>query len=148
LADPSLDRALEFEPANPVDVYARAVALGQIPAGKYHRLACERHIRDRQRECRGDFPFEFVWEKAERFLRFMRKLKHYKGEWAGQTIQPSDFQVFRLGSIFGWRHQTTGMRRFTTAYNELPRKQGKSLEAAVVAIYVTFFEGEPGAEGY
>jgi phage terminase large subunit-like protein len=30
----------------------------------------------------------------------------------------------------------------------LPRKSGKSLEAAVVAIYATFFEGEPGAEGY
>lgn len=142
------DLAAEFRAANPVDTYARRVVLGEIPAGKYHRLACVRHLKDRAREGRGDFPFRFVWEKADRFLRFMGKLKHYKGEWAGQFIAPTDFQVFRLGSIFGWRHETTGMRRFTTAYNELPRKQGKSLEAAVVAIYATFFEGEPGAEGY
>jgi phage terminase large subunit-like protein len=34
------------------------------------------------------------------------------------------------------------------AYNEVPRKNGKSLEAAVVALYESFFDGEPGAEGY
>lgn len=133
---------------NPVDAYAARVVSGDVSAGKYHRLACERHIRDRQREGRGDFPYVFRWEMADRFLRFMQKLKHYKGEWAGQPIEPSEFQEFRLGSIFGWRHEVTGLRRFTTAYNELPRKNGKSLEAAVVAIYVTFFEGEPGSEGY
>lgn len=134
--------------ANQVDAYAYRVACGDLPAGKYHRLSCVRHISDRRREGRGDFPFVFRWDAADRFLRFMRKLKHYKGEWAGQPIDPTEFQVFRLGSVFGWRHEDTGLRRFTTAYHELPRKQGKSLEAAIVAIYATFFEGEPGAEGY
>src|SRR4029077_10738902 len=42
----------------------------------------------------------------------------------------------------------TGYRRFRTAYNELPRKSGKSLEAAIVVDYVSFVDGEPGAEGY
>jgi phage terminase large subunit-like protein len=124
------------------------VVSGAVPAGKYHRLACQRHLNDLRRVGTAGFPFVFRPDLAERFFRFSEKLKHYKGEWAGQPIVLTDFQRFRLGCIFGWRHAVTGLRKFTTAYNELPRKQGKSLEAAVVSIYVTFFEGESGAEGY
>jgi phage terminase large subunit-like protein len=133
---------------DPVEAYALRVSLGELPAGKYHRLACERHLLDLERMGAPDFPYVFDWKEAKRFLDFAGQLRHYKGEWAGQLIKLSPFQVFRLGSVFGWRHRTTWHRRFTTAYNELPRKSGKSLEAAVVAIYATFFEGEPGAEGY
>lgn len=134
---------------NPVDAYAREVVAGQVPAGKYHRLACVRHLKDRAREQTPGFPYRFDWAHAGRFLSFARKMKHYKGrQFAGTLFEPTPFQVFRLGSIFGWRHATTGYRRFTTAYNEIPRKQGKSFEAAIVGVYVTFFEGEPGAEGY
>jgi phage terminase large subunit-like protein len=86
--------------------------------------------------------------EADRFIRFASQLRHYKGEWAGQYIRLEPQQMFRLGSILGWVQVDTGLRRFRHAYNELPRKNGKSLEAAVVALYVTFFDGEPGAEGY
>jgi phage terminase large subunit-like protein len=133
---------------NPVDSYARDVVDGRLAAGKYHRLACERHLKDRAREHTSAFPYRFDFAAADRFFKFAGLLKHYKGEWAGQPITLSACQVFRLGNIFGWRHAKSGLRRFTTSYNELPRKSGKSLEAAVVAVYVTFFEGEPGAEGY
>lgn len=128
--------------------YALAVTSGALPAGKYHRLSCARHLNDLKRQDTPAFPYVFEITQAERFFRFSAQLKHYKAEWAGRPIELSDFQKFRLGCIFGWRHARTGFRRFTTAYNELPRKSGKTLEAAVVAIYVTFYEGEPGAEGY
>lgn len=133
---------------HPVDAYAAAVVAGQVPAGTYHRLACARHLRDRKREATKAFPYRFDVAKADRFFRFAGKLKHYKGEWARQPIVLQPFQQFRLGSIFGWVHRETGLRRFRTSYNELPRKNGKSLEAAVVAVYLTFFDGEQGAEGY
>jgi hypothetical protein len=45
-------------------------------------------------------------------------------------------------------HVDTGLRRIRNAYNELPRKNGKSLEDAIMALYITFFDDEPGAEGY
>jgi len=131
-----------------VDTYARDVVAGRIPAGKYHKLACARHVRDRARERSPDFPWYFDGKAASRFFRFAEQLKHYKGEWAGQHIELQPHQLFRLGSIFGWLHHETKLRRFRTAYNELPRKNGKSLEAAVVMLYVAFFDKEPGAEGY
>ncbi len=131
-----------------IDAYAADVVDGRIPAGKYHRLSCARHLRDMARQGTPGFPYRFDLARAERFFAFAEKLKHYKGEWAGQPILLQPYQRFRLGSLFGWIHAETGLRRFRTAYNELPRKQGKSLEAACVMLYGTFFDGEPGAEGY
>jgi phage terminase large subunit-like protein len=134
---------------NVVDQYAHAVVGGDLPAGTYHRLACARHLRDRQREAARSFPYVFDVREAERFFRFAGSLKHYKGEqFAGTPIALAAVQCFRLGSVFGWLHRDSGLPRFTTAYNELPRKSGKTLEAAVVALYKVFFCGEPGAEGY
>lgn len=135
--------------ARDVDSYCGDVVDGRIPAGKYHRLACARHLTDRARENKSWFPYRFDSKQASRFFRFAGKLKHYKGrQFVGKPIDLSPYQQFTLGSVFGWRHVGTGLRRFTTSYKEVPRKTGKSLEAAIVALYVPFFEGEAGAEGY
>lgn len=131
-----------------IDAYARDVVAGKVLAGKFHRLACARHRRDRDREATRAFPYWFNLERAERFFRFASQLRHYKGEWAGQYIVLERHQLFRLGSLLAWTHVDTGLRRYRVSYNELPRKQGKSLEAAVVALYLSFFDGEAGAEGY
>jgi phage terminase large subunit-like protein len=131
-----------------VDAYAELVAAGTVPAGKYHQLACVRHLHDRVREGTPAFPYRFDALGAERFFSFTRKLSHYKGEWAGQKIDLQPYQQFRLGSLFGWVHQLTGLRRFRTSYSEIPRKNGKTLEAALVLLYASFFDDEPGAEGY
>lgn len=133
---------------NPIDAYALEVIAGRVPAGKYHRLACVRHMTDRGREQTPGFPYRFDAARAKRFVDFAQKLKHYKGEWAGTPIMLQPYQVFRLGCIFGWIHAETGLRRFRQAYNEIPRKNGKTLEAAIVLLYLTFFDGEQGAEGY
>jgi phage terminase large subunit-like protein len=131
-----------------MDEYAAAVVAGRVPAGTYHRLACARHQRDRAREATAAFPFRLDLARANRFLSFGQELRHYKGDWAGQRIVWQPHQIFRLGSLFGWIHTDTGVRRFRNCYNELPRKNGKSLETAVVGVYATFFDNEAGAEGY
>lgn len=131
-----------------VDAYAHAVVKGRVPAGHYHRLACARHLRDRAREGTAAFPYRFDAAKADRFFRFAAKLKHYKGEWAGTFIVLQPWQLFRRGSLYGWVHVDTGLRRFRTAYDEVPRKNGKTLELAIAAVYTTFYDHEPGAEGY
>jgi phage terminase large subunit-like protein len=133
---------------NEIDRYASDIVRGRLPAGRYHRLACERHMRDRDRENTRGFPYVFRPELAERFFRFAQALRHYKGEWAGEYIVLQPHQKFRLGSVFAWQHRDTGLRRFRVSYNEIPRKNGKSLEAACVALYGSFFDGEPGAEGF
>lgn len=131
-----------------VEQYARAVVEGRVPAGKYHRMACARHLKDLARQGTPEFPYRFDLAIAERVWRFAEKLKHYKGEWAGQLIVLRPDQKFRKGCKFGWVHVETGLRRFRNSYEEIPRKNGKSLDAAVETLYATFFDGEGGAEGY
>ena len=133
---------------NVIDAYAQSVVNGAVPAGKYHRLSCARHLRDRAREGTPGFPYRFDLAKAERFFRFAAQLKHYKGEWAGQLIHLEPWEQFITGSLFGWVHTGTGLRRFRTAFTQVPRKNGKTLIAAIVLIYLAFFDGEAGAEGY
>ena len=133
---------------NVVDAYAQSIVSGALPAGKYHKLACARHLRDRAREGTPEFPYRFDLEKAMLFFRFAEKLKHYKGEWAGQTIHLEPWEQFITGSVLGWVHAKTGNRRFRTAFTQVPRKNGKTLIAAIMLLYLTFFDGESGAEGY
>lgn len=133
---------------NAVDRYAEDVVAGRVPAGKYHRAACLRHLHDRTRQGTPDFPFTFEVGHGERIERFFSRLKHYKGEWAGQPIVLQPWQQFIEWSIAGWRHRQTGLRRFRMAYVEVPRKNGKTLLGGGNADYFVFFDGEPGAEGY
>ncbi|HUU83300.1 MAG TPA: terminase large subunit [Phycisphaerae bacterium] len=133
---------------NPLDAYAQAVVSGALPTGKYHRLACERHLHDRKREGTPDFPYRLDMDRVNRLVRFAEKLKHYKGAWAGTFIHLEPWEVFILGSLIGWVHCETGLRRFRTAFHEVPRKNGKTLIAAIILLYLAFFDGEQGAEGY
>jgi phage terminase large subunit-like protein len=52
-----------------------------------------------------------------------------------------------IAPVFGW-YRSDGARRFSEAYNELPRKNGKTTIAAGVALYALTADGEQGAEVY
>jgi phage terminase large subunit-like protein len=130
---------------NAVTAYAKAVLAGDIPACRFMRLACERHLRDL--EMTGQRDFRFDAEAAERAVDFFRFLKHSKGEWAGQPFELSPWQAFVIGCIFGWK-RADGLRRFRVAYVEVPRKNGKSTLAAGIGLYLFIADEEPGAEVY
>lgn len=128
-----------------VTTYAQQVLDGAIPAGRLVRLACERHLRDLETGHQRGLWFDN--EAAERAIVFFGFLRHSKGEWAGEPFELSLWQAFIVGSVFGWKRED-GTRRFRTAYNEVPRKNGKSTLSAGVGLYLAFFDNEPGAEVY
>jgi phage terminase large subunit-like protein len=130
---------------DPVTGYARRVVDGDEPAGALLRAACARHINDlAAADGRG---WQWSSETAGKAIAFFGKLRHYKGEWAGQPIDLQPFQQFIVGSLFGWLLED-GRRRFRQAYCEQPRGQGKSTTAAGIALRLLAFDGEPGAEVY
>jgi phage terminase large subunit-like protein len=136
--------------------YARDVAVGRIPACKWTRLACERHLEDKRRSKTKAFPFKFDAEKAERFCRFAELLPHIKGRWArpdpkkphANRLKLEPWQCFIGLSLFGWVHKRTGRRRFRKASIYLPRKNGKSTIAAAIGHWMAWKDGEVGAEVY
>jgi phage terminase large subunit-like protein len=142
--------------------YEDDVLAGTIPACQWVRLACERNRRDRARLATGDpaFPYELNASKAKRVCLTAEMLPHIKGpeaqvigydeigrsRWATLVLQP--WQIWQFVAIFGWVHRVTGLRRFRVALTLVPRKNGKSMMAAVVALFMLTADGESGAECY
>lgn len=127
--------------------YVDDVLSGAVPAGKWVRLACERHQRDMARK---DWQYRFDADKAERVCRFVELFPHVKGRWAAGSAKPlrlEPWQCFALCSVFGWVNKQ-GMRRFRKARWYMARKQGKSSLAAPIGLYMLAADGEPGAEVY
>jgi len=146
--------------ADRATAYARAVVAGTIPACKWHRLACARHLKDLDRVGSAGFPYVFnpeltdadgiVFRPAERICKFAQLMPHIKGDWAGrgELIVLENWEVFILASVFGWVHGATGKRRFRVADLFVPRKNSKSTLAAVIGNFMLAVDGEFGAEVY
>ncbi len=138
------------------DSYVKGVISGKIPACKWVRLACERHVRDVASSITKGFPYVFDTGKANRACKFMEMLPHVKGKWAlpdPKTRQPQlmrlePWQAFVISSIFGWVKKSTGKRRFHKARIYVPRKNGKSFFGAGIGLFMLGKDGEPGAEVY
>ncbi len=124
--------------------YARAVASKEIDACRMVERACSRFLLDIGR---SDWRYEA--ERVERVCSFAELMPHVKGKWARtrEFIILQDWQVFILACLFGFVDDL-GRRRFRQAYIMLPRKQGKSVLAAVIGLYMLVMDGEAGAEVY
>lgn len=134
--------------------YAKRVVAGKIPACQWVKYACRRHLTDLKRTSKKDFLFRFDPAKAERACRFAEKFPHVKGHWAipapggSNRLELQPWQSFLLACLFGWVEKGSGLRRFRTAYIEVPRKNGKSQLAAIIGLYFLSADGEYGAEVY
>jgi len=130
------DRALD---------YCNGVVSGEIVACNWIRKACQRHLDDLTRT---DWRWTYDPDRAEKVCRFIQLCPHEKGEKQGSPLLLEDFQVWIVCNVFGWVDSETRLRRFKEAVLIVPRKNGKSPLAAAISLYMTFFDGEPGAETY
>lgn len=130
--------------------YARDVVAGKIPVCKWVRLACEKFINDLALSKDKKYKYEFSTEAAERACRFIELLPHTKGKWAlkKELIVLQPWQCFGLCNIFGWLRRSDGKRRYRRVYWKIPRKNGKSIIAAGIGLYMYAADGEFGAEVY
>jgi phage terminase large subunit-like protein len=123
--------------------YAKKVTSGKIAACWQVRAACQRMLADLKRD-----DLTFSAPHIDHACEFIEALVHIKGEWAGQPVKLEPFQIWIVASIFGFIRKADGLRKHRSAFILLPRKNGKSLLAAGIALYMTFADGEAGAEGY
>lgn len=132
--------------------YAQDIVAGRIVSCKWVFLACRRHLRDLERAAANDpkFPYVFDADRAAEPCRFIEALPHTKGDWArkAQRITLERWQKFVLAVIFGWINRDDGTRRFRVAYVAIPRKNGKSILAAGIGLFMFAGDGEHGAEVY
>lgn len=130
--------------------YAKDVTEGRQPAGEMVRLQCQRFLDELKRAREKDFPYRFDAAKAGRFCTFVEKMHHTKGKWAAEkkpiTLEPWQIWIFCV--FFGWIRKKSGLRRFRKLFVVVPRKNGKSVIAATVGLYMLVADGEYGAEVY
>jgi len=124
--------------------YIADVLNGTIPACRYVKQACKRQKNDLKRR---NWQYHFDEDKAARVCRFIELLTHVKGPKAGENIHLEPWQVFILTTVFGWV-DNQGNRRFTRAYVEVPRGNGKSALSSGIGIYMLCGDGEKGADVY
>lgn len=134
-------------PADPVTAWAKDVVAGKIVAGPHVRNAAQRHLLDLvEGPARGLF-----WDlpAALRVIGFFAEVLHLAaGEFEGKPFILEPSQQFIVGSIFGWKRQATGFRRFRRAYVEEGKGAGKTPLSGGVGLYCLVADGEPGAEIY
>ena len=130
-------------PITQVNEYAAAVRSGALPSCLMVRKAVDRWYEDM---ARPDLYFDR--SAFLRVVRFSGMLKHFKGEFAGQPIHWEPWQLFCLANIFGLKYRATKRRKYTYADVYVPRKNGKTTFAAVIALYMLLLDGESAAEVY
>lgn len=124
-----------------MNTYAQACLDGTIPVCKLVKFACKRHFADLERD---DIYFDET--AADRVVKFIGLMVHVKGHLAGQRLKLEPWQIFFVGSVFGWKRKDTGMRRYREANLTIPRKSGKSLIANAIAHYMLVADKENGGE--
>src|SRR5215211_2564078 len=128
--------------------YAEAVVAGTLPAGRLARLACGRFLRDKAAADAGTGPWGFAPERVEAALLFAGQMPNIKGPEAGRPLRLMPWQKLVFANLFGFVERGTTTRRFRQAVIYVPRGNGKTTLAAPMGLYLTFVEGEGGAEGY
>lgn len=129
--------------------YCADVASGRILRSKDIVQACTSTLTDLfVNQHKQEFEFRFDPVKAERVCYFIETLKHVKGKWANTRIKLEAWQCDIVCNIFGWLHKSTGFRRYNECYLEIPRKNGKSVLACGIALYMLLADNEAGAEVY
>mgnify|MGYP002700531782 CR=1 FL=1 len=139
------------------DLYARRVcgdttAGGAIIAGPLVRLACRRHLNDRDRARKASSEWEFSDQLADKVINFFELVIRLPdttdehGQPPPFILEP--FQAFIVGSLFGWINRSTGRRRFREAYISTGKGSGKSPLAAGLAWFGLLGDGELAPEVY
>lgn len=127
--------------------YAEDVVAGKVIASKKVRQACERHLRDMERQGTDAFPFVFDEERAMRPIEFIERFcKPSQGNFRRMSLLP--WQHFVVGSLYGWVHNDTGLRRFREGLIFVGRKNGKTTLVSGLSLYGASKDGENGARVY
>lgn len=133
--------------------YCDDVITGKRPACKWEIAAVRRHLDGLAQQHDESYPYVFDEHLAVRPILFGETFPHVKGKWASRvgkdaliTLEP--WQKFILAALFGWVHKDTYYRKHRIAYICVPRKNGKSVLAAIIGLYMLVEDGEYGAEIY
>lgn len=123
-----------------VTAYARAVVSGRIVSGELHRLSCQRHLDNLDRENTDEFPYYWDPDAASRVINYAETLTIAEGS-NPRPVKLLDAQAFDIGCTFGWYRCDNHKRRFRRRYKSVARQNGKTFENGIMGTYIAGFSG-------
>ena len=121
--------------------YIEDVTAGKIIVCEHVANAVNRYLSDRAN------GWGFSEDYAQHAIDFIEQLEHSTGDYAGKPFKLEGWQAFIVWNLFGFLNPD-GSRRFTRAYVEVPRKNGKSTFSSAVMLYGLIADGESAAQIY
>lgn len=115
-----------------IEQYANDCINGTILSGRKHKWACQRLLNDLKKAGAGAFAYYWDEEAAQNIVEWFRLLRHSKGILAGQPIELTTWQKFRLCQLYGWKSKATGYKRFKKSFTEVARKNARYLACQLV----------------
>lgn len=120
--------------------YAYKVANRKITAGKYVRMECERFLEDIE-ECKNsDSEWYFDLNVYNFIISFQSLFKFADGIKAGMPLELAEFQIWIISCLFCFKHREKGYVKYSKAYIQVSRKQGKSFLLGFIIIIKSLLE--------
>lgn len=132
--------------SNYITDYYAAIATGaEVVSDKVRRTY--KHLVDKLND--QDSEYRFDENEAKYVIEFIERFCcHSKGKWAGQRVVLELWQKALLSALFGFKHKDTGIREYRELMLLIGRKNGKSLLASALGVYLQIADGEGGPEIY
>jgi len=101
---------------------------------------------------KNDPDFEYFFDATkhfDKFVQFTSLLKWKDGLQTGRPIHLEDWEEYTFVQLFGWWYKNEPDRmRFNRVYVEIPRKNGKTILAGLLALDRIVLSKIPNFEGY
>lgn len=131
---------------NPVIEYHQQIESGKIIVSQKVRRVYQKLVADINN---GDGRWIYDEYKAQRPIDFIQRFcKHSKGKQARKPISLELWEKAFIAAAFGFVDRDTEQRRFQEVALMVARKNGKSLLASAIGLYLLIADGEAGPEIY
>lgn len=120
--------------------YAYKVANREITAGKYVIMECERFLDDIE-ECKNpNSEWYFDLNVYNFIISFQSLFKFADGIKAGMPLELAEFQIWIISCLFCFKHRKEGYVKYSKAYVQVSRKQGKSFLLSFIVLIKSLLE--------
>lgn len=131
---------------NPIREYWNAIREGKEIVSAKIKKTYRKLVYDLDNPNASEFFYDP--KRANRVLEFAENFcKHSKGKFGGKPVRLELWEKALLCAIFGFV-DIEGNRKYREAILIVGRKNGKSLLASIVGLYMLMADGEPGPEVY
>ena len=131
----------EYNISKVYNQYVDDVLSGRVIACQNIILACKRY---KSWFHRSDMYMDY--EDVDKRIRFVSKMKHWKGKSQGKSFELLPYQQWIFASLFGWKWKDTGYRVTKKALLFIARKNGKTALAAAICLTQLLLDKNNGQE--